>query len=219
MSTAPVNTVPNYTAQGFTLGVTGDNGITSASADFAYMTPDTLMTYCESRLKGIDTQVKEQFAKQQSANKESTALTALMQALAGAGGASINDARTDTAGTNIKAAFVHALDASVGDPATFAAVKAEYSKFLATAYEDDDSPYKVPKADSKDTCSTIDDKELQDMSANIKDAQSNLNSGSELAMIQLQQLMSQRQTAISTCTNLISTLNQASTGIAQNLKA
>src|SRR5690348_15159578 len=34
----------------------------------AYLTPESLMAYCESRLQGIDTQVNEAFAKQQQSN-------------------------------------------------------------------------------------------------------------------------------------------------------
>jgi hypothetical protein len=222
MSSPPINSVPTAGSQDYLYGANAALGPNAASplgmstADFSYMTPDALMTYCETRLQGIDTQVKTQFAKQQQANKESTALTNLMQALSAGNGGDIHGG--DTTSNGIQDAFKKALDASAGDPATFNAVKAEYAKYRGTALVPDVSGYDVAPSDTSDKDNLVTDKELQGMSANIKDAQANLNSGTELAMINLQQLMSQRQTAVSTCTNLISTLDQAPTAIAQNLK-
>ena len=44
---------------------------------FQYLTPDALMSYCETRLQGIDTQVQAAFAQQESGNADSTLLSTL----------------------------------------------------------------------------------------------------------------------------------------------
>ncbi len=211
----PLPSSQNYAA--FSVGDL--NGMNPGSGEFAYMSPDTLMSYCSARLKGIDAQVKEQFAKQEAANHATTALSALMQALGSSNGGAIVNAQTDPQGQQIQKAFQNALDATAGDGATNTAVRNEYAKFLETACLPKDDKYGVAPGAGGDKSATIDAKELQGMSDNIKQAQSDLNSGTEMSMIKLQQLMSQRQTAISTCTNLVSTLDQAQIAIAQNLKS
>jgi hypothetical protein len=44
---------------------------------FNYLTPDALMTYCQSRLQGIDTQVQTAFALQEADNADATTLSTL----------------------------------------------------------------------------------------------------------------------------------------------
>lgn len=210
----PVTSSLTYDA--FSVG--GHSGMNPVSGDFSYLSPETLMGYCQSRLQGIDSQVKEQFAKQEAANHTTTALSALMQALASSNGGAIVDAQHDPQGKEIQKAFQNALDASAGDGPTNTAVRNEYAKFLQTALLPKDEKYGVSPAAGSDNCATIDAKELQGMSDNIKQAQTDLNSHSELAMIKLQQLMSQRSTAISTCTNLIATMDRSNDAITQNFK-
>ena len=47
-----------------------------------FITPDSLMAYCESRMSSLDVQMKIAFVQQQKTNSDSQALTWLQSALA-----------------------------------------------------------------------------------------------------------------------------------------
>jgi hypothetical protein len=49
----------------------------TSAPTLAYLTPDALMSYCASRLRGIDTQVQAAFQQQESGNKDAQKLAAL----------------------------------------------------------------------------------------------------------------------------------------------
>ena len=59
--------------------------------------------------------------------------------------------------------------------------------------------------------------ELQGYAQTLTDAAGNLNSNSELGMVQIQSLMSQRQTAVSLTTNLVQSLGDQENKIADNI--
>src|SRR5437899_2608981 len=114
------------------MGIQNISMITTATlggSDFsAYLTPDALMTYCQSRLEGIDSQVKEAFAKQQATNAASEQLGQLANAI------SLPSADLDlTKSADFKAALqagkqLQAAADAAQDPATKKALQAAADK-------------------------------------------------------------------------------------------
>jgi hypothetical protein len=64
---------------------------------------------------------------------------------------------------------------------------------------------------------TVTGERIQTYAATLKTEQSDLNGGAELNMINLQAIMSQRQTAIQLTTNLVQALGDSSNKIAANI--
>ena len=64
---------------------------------------------------------------------------------------------------------------------------------------------------------TLDNTEMQTFITKLQGCASDLNSSSELQMIQLQSLMSERQTAIQLTTNLVQSLGDQSEKIVDNV--
>ena len=61
------------------------------------------------------------------------------------------------------------------------------------------------------------DRPVSQLTQNLKNDAANLNSDSEMTMINLQSLMSQRQTAVQLTTNLVQSLGDQQNSIAKNI--
>lgn len=167
----------------------------------AYLTPDALMAYCQSRLQGLDSQVNEAFAKQQASNQVSSALSKLLADPALA----IPDAALsgNDAGAKLKAAEDAIRNALHNLNPDSAAYKALVD--IANNIE------KLPQ-------DKIDATTFQNSIVNaVNNVQKDVNSCSELSMIGLQSIMSQRQQAIQVCTNLVQSLGDQCNKIAENI--
>jgi len=165
-----------------------------------FLTPDALMSYCSTRLRGIDDQVHAAFAKQQQANNDSSALTKI--------NISVPDHDLDMTKPEDRQVVQDALNQlnaaydTVQDPTA----KAALANQINALQHDLKSSAKVPTEDFKNTTS-----------GGVQKIQQDLNSGAELSMINLQSLMSQRQSAIQVCTNLVQSLGDQVSKIADNV--
>jgi hypothetical protein len=65
--------------------------------------------------------------------------------------------------------------------------------------------------------STVSQSEIEGYAQAISDAAGDLNSDAELGMVNIQSLMSQRETAISLTTNLVQSLGDGESKIADNI--
>jgi hypothetical protein len=203
-----------------------------------YLTPDALMTYCQTRMQGLDTQIQSAFAKQNQGNADSAVLCNL------ANGISLPNADLDlTNQTDFETALHTAqqMDASAHacqDPATSQALQDAAAKLYAqlktVAEEKVGKTFDIPISDAttganvddvfKGTNSVQDsDKKVtidqfkQDTTGAIQNIQQDLNSSNELSMINLQSLMSQRQESIQLCTNLVQALGDQVNKVADNV--
>ena len=187
----------------------------------AYLTPDALMNYVATRLQGIDAQVNTAFKQQQTNNASSEALTALQTALGKYTNSSSIGAGDTATQTEISTAFQTAYDAAAGDTGTQQAIAAQYGKFLSSARLPADPAHgvrNVPAPAPGDDDGSVDGtKEIQPMCDALKNAQTDLNSSSELSMINLQSLMSQRQTAVQTVTSMVATLGDTTKAISEKI--
>lgn len=226
------------------------------TSSFAYITPDDLMLYCQSRLQGIDTQVQSAFARQQMDNADASRLNAL----AGSSTLSAPSAELDL---NNSTDFQKAWDAyqqmcgtanACQDPATKQALLDQANQLgqrLQTAYDNmvgDSTQTTLPFNNDTDIDNFFNHGGMQDGNGNVisinghdvkknndsgtkletsdwstlvtgavKGVQDDINNNSELSMISLQALMSQRQEAIQVCTNLVQSLGDQVSKIADNV--
>jgi hypothetical protein len=161
------------------------------------ISPDALMAYCASRLRGIDDQVHQAFAAQEKCNADQKALGDMSQWLhsycpGGADGSIHADADR---------AFQNAIDAL--GPTTqagreLAACKAD---FMNRVDHGSISPDDIEKV----------------FVQKIKDISGEVSGGAELNMINLQSLMSQRQMAVQLTTNLIQTMGEMTNKVVANI--
>lgn len=187
-------------------GMNGSSGVAAGSINFmGALTPDALMTYCATRLRGLDDQMQTQLARQQQARDASGALNDLTNKMSQLGNdhACNGIAANDAVGTraNVDALFQEALKKTPPGPALDMLAR-EYATF---------------KNDLGDNIMSKGD--AASMATRLATVTKEMNGSAELDMISLQSLMSQRQTAIQMCTNLIAALNETPKAIAQKIGA
>ena len=215
-------------------GSSSTNGVAATSDDedvSVGLSPDALMAYCQSRLDSIDGQVQASFGDQQ---QNATALQQIDQfanQLKSVDGA---DQKGADACKNLEKQFYAMIQSiSASDPScpALSTLTAAYNQMVysgdgGAAFNHSTDP-SDPDFINKDlypldTSATQGDKilgatELQGFAQTLTDAAGSLNSNSELQMVQLQSLMSQRQTAISLTTNLVQSLGDQANKIADNI--
>jgi hypothetical protein len=166
-------------------------------SDDAYgiLTPDALLAYCEAKLRGIDDQLQRGLANQKLRNGQLAALNDL--------GATLGAYKTGASGDDasaLGAAFDEAMSQFPSDSSTYAALQQQKDKVLADCRDGG-----AANADMAQYCN------------DISTLSSSLNHDGEVEMIQLQSLMSQRQTAVQMCTNMVSALGETSKAIAAKI--
>jgi hypothetical protein len=194
------------------------------------LSPDALMTYCESRLKSINDQVQTSFDKQQRTASDIQQINAFASDLQ-AKQDDINDRDTCTALETEFQGVIKSIQATDPGCTALPALIKTYNAMVwsgdgGSAYTGKPGPDFISTGGPGDNDfahsggqgdGILDKSELQAFTTSINDATSNLNSGSELQMVQLQSLMSQRQTAISLTTNLLQSLGDQEEKIAENI--
>jgi hypothetical protein len=171
----------------------------SVTADLpaGYLTPETLLAYCASKMRGIDKQIQDCFAKQQARNAKAAVLSELQQTL---GNYKIGFKDNPRAEEDIKAAFAKAETALASDPAMAAELEKTKTAFYATM---------------DDHWASSD--EVSGWMTSVQNMQQSLNQDGELEMLQMQSMTSQRKQAIQLCTNMIQSLGQTSQAICSNI--
>ena len=179
---------------------TGALADTSAS-ELTSFTPDALMAYCQARLDSIDGQAQASFDLQsQNAN-----VTQSIQQIANSFKENSSAAVTDAATYNT----LHSqLDTAIGNLQAVDPNSPALTKLLTTRAAMEQSW----KADNN-----LATTELEGYAQDMSDAATDLNSSSELQMVQLQSLMAQRQTAITLTTNLVQSLGDQENKVADNI--
>lgn len=169
-----------------------------------FLTPDSLLAYCETRLRHLDEDVKKQFTSQQSNIADQQKIDDFLRGVKQAFSAQANGGKAGmkAIGDNIDKAVVDGLD-KIQDPATRAAAQKAWGA-MQDAYN----------KDQKDI--TIDDLQRGFLQG-FDDAKGALSKNSELGMIQLQSIMSQRQSAVQITTNLVQSLGEQMKSITGNI--
>jgi hypothetical protein len=193
----------------------------------ADLSPDALMSYCQARLDSIDGQVTSSFDAQQ---KNATATSQIDQVIAFMkqydGSVQTDPDVCKKLETQFQSLITNLKKSDPGCPALPALTQA-YNSLVWSGdgggSTDPDGPHFIdfdkyppdkttPQGDNK-----LGVDELQDYVQTLTDAAASLNSNSELGMVQLQSLMSQRQTAVTLTTNLVQSLGDQENKIADNI--
>jgi hypothetical protein len=195
------------------------------------LSPDALMAYCESRLDSIDTQVTASFTDQQ---KNASAISQIDQTIAALKPFDSSN-QTDPAVCkqleSTLGGLINSLKSSDPGCPALPALTTTYNSMVwsgdgGRAFKqsvDPSDPDFIDKAKYPPTTAgpqgdnVLNSTELQGYVQSLSDAASSLDSNSELQMVQLQSLMSQRQTAISLTTNLVQSLGDQENKIADNI--
>jgi hypothetical protein len=192
-----------------------------------FLTPDALEAYCESRLNSIDGQVQSIIARQQLSYSESSGLQTVLQKLQEHTSGVTNDPTACAAMEQPLHDLIEQLKAHDPGCPELGKLKQLYNNLVYTGtgstdtdangmpYEDADNY--PPAKNGPEGDGTIDSTEMQTFISGIQGCASDLNSDSELQMIQIQSLMSQRQTAIELSTNLVQSLGDQADKIAANV--
>ncbi len=197
------------------------------------LSPDALMAYCESRLDSIGNQIQTSFTDQQKSAQEVTSINGVLsqiQALAPTGtqvpatcaqletnlGALITNLKQSDPGCAALPALTQTYNDMVwsGTGGSTTGPPAQVfpgPQFIDATKYPPNTQY--PKQGDNDLGTT----ELQGYAQSVTDAVNSLNSNAELQEIQLQSLVSQRQTAVSLTTNMVQSLGDELNKIADNI--
>lgn len=189
-------------------------------------TPGGLLAYCASRMNAIDTTINKYFADQQAASNNMQDATKLMEVLRqfpngmadkdhidtkfhAKMGNDLIDVYNHTTDPDLKAACAKAFRLSTGrDIDEFA------KKSGGIQFGDIDKSKTGPNCDGAGMDKATWDAQID----NVKDHQGDLSKSSELNMIQLQSLVSQRQLAVQLTTQLMQQQSEAPKMIVGNIK-
>jgi hypothetical protein len=209
-----------------------------------YLTPEALMTYCETRLDGIDSQITTAMTQQQSINSEQTAIQGLLTNLSTDSaniGTGVMDNPTEC--KNLAQEFENAItNIQANDPTSPALAQLEqvHDALMATGsgpytttndqgvtvlhgYYNGGDPTQLPTGSippanvNNDHDGTIGSSEFTTFTNALTSVNSSLGSKAELQMINIQSLMSQRTTAIQLTTNILQAYDDGLSKVTDNI--
>jgi hypothetical protein len=195
------------------------------------LSPDALMAYCQSRLDSIDGQVTTLFNSQQQNASATEQIDKVITGLKAYDASDVKDAATckqlesefqgliqSLKNSDPTCPELPALTKTYNDMVWSGDGGAKFTHSSNTSDPDfiDDGLYPPDKLGPQGD-NTLLSQELQGYAQALSDAAGNLNSNSELGMVHIQSLMSQRQTAVSLTTNLVQSLGDQENKIADNI--
>jgi hypothetical protein len=170
-----------------------------------YITPDCMLAYCSTRLRNLDDQMQKQFVAQQKGIQESQQLDDIEGMLKDLFQKAPKDDKgnlKDDFNTNDYPAERDAIQTAINQIQDPAVRDKAQAAFAANAVLTKGSSFQDFKTAALDR---------------IDAAKQTLSQGSELGMIGLQSLMSQRQTAIQLTTNLVQAMGESLKTVAGNV--
>ncbi len=214
---------------------TGTTSVLPAYADpnidTSTFTPETLLLYCSSRLETLDSTIKEFFAKQEKTNKSMQDANRVMQILSAIGeinvGALMDPASNDVhkkAHANIANDLLQVYT-TTDSPDLKAEIAARFKDVTGNevgAYvgaTGEPLPVVFTDINKTGTMPTVTPAMWQAKVDATKSVTTNLSKGSELNMIQLQSLVSQRQLAIQLTTQMMQAAHEAKKQVVSNIRA
>ena len=185
----------------------------SATLSYANLSPEALLVYCQTQLTQTDTQIQSLMATQTGSNHDQDTInTALGVLTKYAGGCMDSDGSKNRPSVQaMQDALQTAID-HLGGPNTPAGGKLEdvLKGFQATGIAADGS-------DAQGDGFQISADEMTGFIGDVKSAQTDLGSGAELNMINLQSMVSQRQTFVQLTTNMMQSIDQGAKDIVGNI--
>lgn len=191
----------------------------------AGLTPDALMAYCQTRLDSISDQVRSSFDVQEKQAAEIKCISTVANDLKSASGAEVKGPEACTRFENELGAAISDLKNTDPGCSALPTMIQTYNNMVWSGTGGqgsgpqfiDVTQYQPNYSVGNQGDENLGTAEMQMYSQNLTDAAASLNAGSELQMIQLSSLMSQRQTAITLTTNLVQSLGDQQNKIADNI--
>ena len=205
-----------------------------------YLTPDAVMAYCQARLQSIDGQVETAMAQQQNCNSEQSQIQTVLgeistlQSNVDSNGV-VNDPATAGAMEHHLELLISQMETSDPNNPEIGTLKQLHDTIMATGtgpnkygaagfyYSNSNGPGAMPNGQSApgSVRNDQDDKfgsdELTNFSQTLTGVNNSLNNSAELGMINIQSLMSQRTTAIQLSTNIMQSIDDGMSKIADNI--
>jgi hypothetical protein len=171
------------------------------------MTPEALLTYLSTRLGSLDGQMDQIFTRERASEKVRSELRQIQELLT----TLPTDANEQKGLPLDLEAFKAKLEPHL---ANIAAENPDLADSIRTNLESDAQILSGGNG-GDDSYST---RELDATSTYLSTVSKDLESGSQMEMIQLQSLMGARQTAIQLSTNLVSALNESQKSVVSNIR-
>jgi hypothetical protein len=195
------------------------------------LSPDALMAYCQSRLDSIDGQVSTLFKSQQ---QNASATEQIDKVIAGLKEYDASDVKDAATCKKLESEFQGLIQSLKNSDPTCPELPALTQTYNDMVWSGDGGAQHTSSTNPSDPDfideglyppnqlgpqgdKILQSQELQGYAQALSDAAANLNSNSELGMVQIQSLMSQRQTAVSLTTNLVQSLGDQENKIADNI--
>jgi hypothetical protein len=187
------------------------------------LSPDSLLNYCGSQLDSIDGEIDTTMESDQNASQISQSLQGLIETCQQNSNGVTKDAGTCTEiETGLGSIIKQLQSTDAGNPNLGPLIQA-YNNMLesgtgptATLQYIDPTDH-PPAQTTNGSDNTYGSDEMSSFISTLQGASSSLDSGSEMNLVQLQSLMSQRETAISLTTNLVQSLGDQANTIASNI--
>jgi hypothetical protein len=175
----------------------------SAGDGFQYLTGESLLMYCQTRLQDLDGDIQSRMTGQKAALERRHAIQTAEQVFKTFGD---KGPQTQAEWDQCETAIFKAQELlPPGDPGR--QMLEDFRQGMEHQYCRDVAPSPHYPHDGE-WKGTID---------GLSKLQEDIKSGSEIEMLQLQQLMSQRQTAVQLTTNMMSKVDQAQDAIVKNV--
>jgi len=198
-----------------------------SSTGSATLSPEGLLAYCQSRLQSIDSQIQSGLDSQEQTNSELEQLGQVLSSMKALANGS-SDSTQIIAAENALGDYINSLKTSDPNNPELGALTQTYNDMVYSGSGGDpnklqggpgfiDEAKYPPKHTDPRGDMNYGEAEGQGFIASVQSAHDDMNSNSELAMISLQSLMSQRQTAIELTTNMMQSLDDQADKIAQNI--
>jgi hypothetical protein len=198
------------------------DGTEPAGDATAYLTPDALMAYCQSRLGSIDAQIRTAMESQKHVVADISQIQAALEAFQphSSGTSSADDCKAMEVALHDAIEHIKSTDPNCQE---LGKLEQTYNDLVwsgtgptqDTPYEDKDTH--SPTKNGPEGDHTLIAQEMTGFINALQGSVTNLNSGAELQMIQIQSFMSQRQTAVQITTNLVQSLDDQMNKIASNI--
>lgn len=186
------------TVSGLTLGATKD-GI---AGDAWTLTPDALMTYCSVRLRGLDREIYTRVNGEQADQKTTSLVGDLLSKIAAQSTGIPGDEAHSDAFNALHLQFQDAIKALSGAHPELANKLKEAMKIFEVG---------------NDTC--LSETEMTGLKTAVTNVSGAMSESREIAMMEVQSLVSQRQTAVQACTNIMQTVNETLKSITGNYRS
>lgn len=177
----------------------------SSTASAPALTPEALLAFCTSRLQNLDGHIERLMNQQEGRSTLEGRITSLQSRFAEKSMQGGIGKETDVKHTSPDPALDREMDALIADlgagPAQSKLIRMR-EDYRHSGYDDD---------------GYISAEECRTMAETIGMAAADLSKSSEIEMIQLQSLVSQRQLAVQLTTNLMQSLNDTFKAIAQKI--